>query len=381
MNFIFTVFFLSLSICMILGDINSNRNNLESIETRVKKSVTKNLPLKWSFPIDYYVEDGINEDTITKGLKTLERDTCIRFRKTNRFTKGGIVYRPGNRCVSFIGKISEINPQEIQLSNECDIVTVVIHETSHALGVIHEMTRHDRNNYIDILYQNMNPGVRFNFDINSLDETLPYGTRYDYGSIMHYDRLAGSFNRGVVMSPKKNGYLKTIGQTTEYGFNDAKRLNMHFCNHKCPKKLVCANGGYTNPNNCKVCKCPRMFTGVLCASVRPSHRSCGITKYTATNNYKFIQTKGKKYCYYQLTAPKGSRVRLTISNLNVADSFVCQPGSGLEIKYLADKAVSGAMLCGKISAKEFVSENNYIVIRYVGKSFSDSLSLKFKSFK
>uniref|UniRef100_A0A0K0E403 Zinc metalloproteinase n=2 Tax=Strongyloides stercoralis TaxID=6248 RepID=A0A0K0E403_STRER len=385
MNFIITIFLLSLSICMILGDNNQNRikndSDLESIERRVKKSVVKNVPFKWLFPIDYFIEDGVNADTITKGLKTLERETCIRFRKTDNFYRGGIVYRPGVGCISFIGKVSNNVPQEIQLSNECDIVTAVIHETSHALGVIHEMTRHDRNNYIDILYQNINPGVRFNFNIENLDGTLPYGTKYDYGSVMHYNRLAGSNNGRVVMSPKLNGYLKTIGQTTEYGFNDAKRLNMHYCNHKCVKKLVCANGGYTNPNNCKVCKCPRMFRGVLCALIKPSDKSCGITKYTATNNYKFIKTKGKKSCYYQITAPRSYRIRLTINNLNVADSFVCQPGSGLEIKYLADKTVSGAMLCGKHNARNFISKNNIIVMRYVGKSLYDSLSIKFKSFK
>uniref|UniRef100_A0A0K0E406 Zinc metalloproteinase n=1 Tax=Strongyloides stercoralis TaxID=6248 RepID=A0A0K0E406_STRER len=382
MNLIITIFLLSFFICIILGDnTNKKRSDLESIVERVKKSVTKDPILKWSFPIDYDIKEGLNEDTITEALETLERETCLRFRRTDKFTNGGLIFKHGDQCISFIGKVSDTDPQEIELSDECDIVTVAIHETSHALGVIHEMARHDRDNYINVLYQNMDQGNRYNFDKSTLDEAIPHKTKYDYGSIMHYDRLAASSNGGVVMAPKLNGYLKTIGQTTEYGFNDAKRLNMHYCFNVCPKKLKCENGGYTDPNNCKVCKCPRMFGGTLCKLLKSSDKGCGIGKRIASRDNKFIITKGKKSCYYEIKAPIGHKIKLTINNLKVADSFVCQPGSGLEIKYLADKTVSGAMLCGRHSAKNFISKNNIIVMRYVGKTINDNLSIRFNSFK
>ncbi|CEF69894.1 Astacin-like metalloendopeptidase [Strongyloides ratti] len=386
MNFIFTILLLTISFNIILGKNNQIENkinvNLESIETRVKKSIYSNVPYKWSFPIDYKIDTGVNETTVKKALEILEKETCIRFRKTNTFTNGGLLYKLSTGCRSYVGKISNSKPQEVYLGDTCDYFTAAIHETSHALGVDHEMCRHDRNNYLTILFQNIHPQVASNFIMQPPSNSLTYNTKYDYGSVMHYDRFAGSFNNQPAMLPRYSSYTKTFGQRSEYGFNDAKRLNMHYCNHICPKKLKCVNGGYTDPNNCKICKCPRFFTGVLCLKVKESDKSCGNVKYLATDKDKFIEAKGKKSCYFQIKAPPGFRIKLSIVNLlSIPDQFVCQPGSGLEIKYLADKTVSGALFCGRDMIKELNSEHNTVIMRYVGKTPFDKIKIKYRRIK
>ena len=37
----------------------------------------------------------------------------------------------------------------------------------------------------------------------------------------------------------------------------------------CPDELPCENGGYTDPKDCSVCRCPDGYAGVLCNQLSP----------------------------------------------------------------------------------------------------------------
>lgn len=50
--------------------------------------------------------------------------------------------------------------------------------------MFHEHTRPDRDDYITVLYENIDDAKESNFDIHP--ESLTYGYAYDYGSVMHY---------------------------------------------------------------------------------------------------------------------------------------------------------------------------------------------------
>uniref|UniRef100_A0A0N5BZV9 Metalloendopeptidase n=1 Tax=Strongyloides papillosus TaxID=174720 RepID=A0A0N5BZV9_STREA len=323
------------------GSLKADGNS-ESYETRVKKSILSNMVLKWTFPIDYHINHDVDRNTVKRALEIMERETCIRFRETTTFQNGGLNYVNKSGCVSFVGKISNGVGQDVSLGKDCNEVTIALHETSHALGVIHEMTRHDRDYYIDVKFANIHPRVAFNFQPFDLTKASPYGLRYDFGSVMHYDRYAGSINGQLAMQPRYESYLKTIGQRTRFGFNDAKQLNIHYCDNICKKKLNCKMGGYTDPNDCRFCKCPEFYTGRLCAKLLPSDKSCGSTKFKTKTTDKELKADGIKTCYFQITAPEGRRIQLIIEETNLVDSFVCQPGRGLEVKFFSDKSVSGA---------------------------------------
>ena len=62
----------------------------------------------------------------------------------------------------------------------------MLHELGHAIGMYHEQARPDRDEFIDIQYQNIAPPVKFNFDKIAARDVFNYSVPYDYLSIMHY---------------------------------------------------------------------------------------------------------------------------------------------------------------------------------------------------
>ncbi len=61
----------------------------------------------------------------------------------------------------------------------------VVHESMHAAGFIHEQSRSDRDDFVEILPDNIDNDMGYNFDKDAFSRNL---TAYDFQSIMHYNR-------------------------------------------------------------------------------------------------------------------------------------------------------------------------------------------------
>ncbi|NKE59439.1 zinc metalloprotease [Lentzea sp. PSKA42] len=117
-----------------------------------------------------------------------ERNTRIRLvprNATNPDHRNFIRFRPGGGCSSPIGMRGD--QQNITLAAGCE-TGATIHEIGHSVGLWHEQSREDRNNFVTIHWTNIQQQNAHNFNqhITDGDDVGPY----DYHSIMHYPRWA-----------------------------------------------------------------------------------------------------------------------------------------------------------------------------------------------
>lgn len=92
----------------------------------------------------------------------------------------------GNGCHSYVGRVG--GAQEIELA-DCARGSVV-HEVLHAAGFFHEQSRDDRDEHVTIMWDEIVPEFRWNFEkTGGKGEVLG---PYDYQSIMHYSTRAFS---------------------------------------------------------------------------------------------------------------------------------------------------------------------------------------------
>lgn len=108
-------------------------------------------------------------------------------------------------CWSYVGMRG--GRQTVSISAECDVGSA-IHEIGHAVGLWHEQSREDRDLYVRINWENIQDGMKaqFNQRITDGDDYGPY----DYGSIMHYPSWAFSKNGQDTITPIDPNV--TIGQ-------------------------------------------------------------------------------------------------------------------------------------------------------------------------
>uniref|UniRef100_A0A8C7JW46 Metalloendopeptidase n=1 Tax=Oncorhynchus kisutch TaxID=8019 RepID=A0A8C7JW46_ONCKI len=150
-------------------------------------------------------------------------------------------------CASYVG--FQGGAQPLYFGSACNVGNLC-HELMHALGLHHEHTRPDRDQYITIQWDNVVSGKEDNFKVKEGDtQDLPY----DYDSIMHYGTYYFSSNRNPTIDSKKSGVQ--IGQRNHLSPLDIARLNKLY---QCGKD-VCTQTGKISELGC-LCKCSHYHT-------------------------------------------------------------------------------------------------------------------------
>jgi hypothetical protein len=155
--------------------------------------------------VPYTIDSAVDAPSrITDAIAHWHAKTAIRLvPRTNE--KAYVTFTTGTGCSSYIGR--QGIQQFVRLGSDCTVVAI-IHEIGHTVGLYHEQCRADRDQYVRILTDNVDPEKLKNFD-KQVDYKV--GT-YDYDSVMHYWSYSFSRN-GLPTMVMIDGGLIPGGQT------------------------------------------------------------------------------------------------------------------------------------------------------------------------
>ncbi|XP_055335945.1 zinc metalloproteinase nas-14-like [Paramacrobiotus metropolitanus] len=74
---------------------------------------------------------------------------------------------------------------EIRLGSSCLKDGIILHELHHALGFYHEQNRPDRDEFVQVFSENIQPNM-YELNYGILPHMPTHGLQYDYESILHY---------------------------------------------------------------------------------------------------------------------------------------------------------------------------------------------------
>lgn len=191
---------------------------------------------RWTYNIvPYTLEDIMSQEqrvAVREALDEMEAKLCLHFVERTTETDYVRVTISDSGCYSYIGRLGgaqQLNLQSYEPGTGCFRKGTIIHEFIHALGFYHMQSATERDEYVNIVWDNIQAGTENNFNTYSADRIYQYQVPYDYGSVMHYSATAFSVNGEDTIVAKDVEAGKAMGQRAGMSDYDITRINNMYC--------------------------------------------------------------------------------------------------------------------------------------------------------
>uniref|UniRef100_A0A8C5S1I3 Metalloendopeptidase n=1 Tax=Laticauda laticaudata TaxID=8630 RepID=A0A8C5S1I3_LATLA len=174
-----------------------------------------------------FLSDLNTKGVIFEAFEMFRLKSCIDF-KPYEGEKSYLQFEKLDGCWSSVGNLQ--TGQVVSIGSGCEHKDIVEHEVLHALGFFHEWSRTDRDNYVEIWWNEIIEGQAYIFEkYESFISDL--NTPYDYESVIHYGPYSFSKNNSVrTITTKIPEFNNVIGQSQDMSKIDVERLNrMYHC--------------------------------------------------------------------------------------------------------------------------------------------------------
>ncbi|XP_053737428.1 meprin A subunit beta-like [Synchiropus splendidus] len=194
----------------------------------------------WDLPVPYTLHRGLDlnvKGIVLRALDQFRLKSCIDF--TVRETQDYFIHvQKLDGCSSSVGQQNLEKGHNISISRRCSSIDTVEEHFLRTLGFYPEHVRPDRDDFITIVYENIQEGKSEMFNI--VNDSSTQGFPYDYRSVTHFGRYEFSNGSGFTIRTKDPKYQAVIGQSEEMSPGDAKKLNLRYkCNDSVAFQLYC----------------------------------------------------------------------------------------------------------------------------------------------
>jgi hypothetical protein len=259
-----------------------------------------------------------DRSVILQGMSLLSAAANVSFvPRTNQTSY--VQFITGGGCYSSVGRTG--SRQDISIGRGCATTGIVAHELLHAFGYWHEQSRFDRDNFVQINFQNIEPGKENNFA--KYDAVSASVGSYDYRSIMHYGHSAFSVNGQSTIVPRDPNISKfTLGQRNGLTAQDAAGLRAIYGSRNTTSSAI----GQSSSIRSSIA--PSSSSRSSIAPSSSSRSSVASSRSSAGNCTSPNFVSGTTYATGALVQNAGSEYRCTVGGWCSQGGAAYTPGTG-----------------------------------------------------
>ncbi|KAL7645584.1 UNVERIFIED_CONTAM: hypothetical protein RMT77_003970 [Armadillidium vulgare] len=156
---------------------------------------------------------------------------CIKFIKRKNQTHYLKINRHRDKCAATFGRSTRRgSPQYLNMTLAClSSYGSILHEMLHTIGLGHEHQRPDRDEYIEIMWENLISWANESYKkFTNIKVWSTFNISYDYFSLTHYSPYVFTKNGQITFRVKDPYYANRVGNRKGLSMRDILKLRIMY---------------------------------------------------------------------------------------------------------------------------------------------------------